>query len=160
MSVYFITARDVDLVKIGCAYDPVARFNHLRTSSPIDLALEGAISGGFEKERELHARYAKWRVRGEWFTITPSIEREIDASTMPTKFTWAAVRLWLKNLATQSEAIEPQMAAEGREERVREACERVQQDLTAKARRAGMTQLQRLEADGAIHFPFRAREDA
>lgn len=156
MSVYFITARDVDLVKIGCAYDPVARFNHLRTSSPIDLALEGAIAGGFEKERELHERYAKWRVRGEWFTITPSIEREIDASTRPAKFTWAAVRVWIKMLADEEEAQRPNPPVPPHLAMPPHTQERMEES----ARRSRLTTLQRLEADGAIHFPFRAKEDA
>lgn len=155
MSVYFITARDVDLVKIGCAFNPVARFNHLRTSSPIELALEGAIAGGFEKERELHERYAKWRVRGEWFTITPSIEDEIEASTRPEKYTWAAVRLWLAKLEKEDEAQAAVPSAERQETE-----KRIQDAFVAAAQRKGMTQLQRLEADGIIHFPFRAKESA
>jgi hypothetical protein len=62
VSVYFITAREVDRVKIGYAHNPVARYRHLQVSSPVKLALEGAIPGGFEKERELHRRYARVRV--------------------------------------------------------------------------------------------------
>jgi hypothetical protein len=157
VSVYFITARDVDLVKIGCAFNPVARFNHLRTSSPIALALEGAIPGSYEKERELHERYAKWRVRGEWFTITPSIEAEIDASTRPEKYTWASVRVWLKMLEREDQvrvqAAVPVVLRQEVEKRIQDA-------FDATARRKGMTQLQRLEADGVICFPFRAKEPA
>jgi hypothetical protein len=157
MSVYFVSAREVDLVKIGFSFNPVARFHHLRTSSPIELALEGAIPGDFEKERELHARYAKWRVRGEWFTITPSIEDEIEASTRPTKYTWAAVRVWLKTLEKADEAIVQARVPPAAIEMVEK---RIQSELAASAKRKGMTQLERLEAAGVIHFPFRAMEAA
>jgi hypothetical protein len=157
MSVYFVTAREVDLVKIGFSFNPVARFHHLRTSSPIDLVLEGAIPGGFEKERELHARYAKWRVRGEWFTITESIEDEIEASTKPTKYTWAAVRVWLKKLDDADKAI---VQARVPPAVIKMVEKRIQVELNASAHRKSMTQLERLEAAGVIHFPFREREVA
>lgn len=130
MSVYFITCREVDLVKIGCAINPVSRFHHLLTSCPLELALEGAIPGGFEKERELHELYAKWRVRGEWFTITPSIEDAIAASTRPEKYTWASVRLWLKALADQDEEREQRTIPPS----VREAFERDAQEALSTSR--------------------------
>jgi hypothetical protein len=159
VSVYFITAREVDRVKIGYAHNPVARYRHLQVSSPVKLALEGAIPGGFEKERELHRRYARVRVCGEWFTITDSIEDAIEASTKPDKYTWGAVRLWLKKLQDQSEAIEAArpMPASLRA-RQAELEKQFQEAMTRTASRAQMTQLERLEADGIIHFPFRAKE--
>jgi hypothetical protein len=150
MSVYFISARELDLVKIGYAFNPVRRYNHLRTFSPVELTLEGAIPGGYEKERELHRRFALARARGEWFKLTPGLQAEIDASTRPEKFTWAAVRLWLKGLAQEDEAraIVPLAVRQETEKRIQDA-------LVAKARRASMTALQRREAAGDIHFPFR-----
>lgn len=154
MSVYFITAREVDLVKIGCAVCPVARFRCLQVASPIELALEGAIPGDFEKERELHARYAKWRVRGEWFSLVPSVEAEIEASTRPEKFTWGAVRKWRNTLSRQSLAMEP-AAPELRQDLERCVEAELREKLNLSALRRGMTEIQRREADGDIHFPFR-----
>lgn len=159
MSVYFITARDVDLVKIGYADNPLRRLRELRTSSPIPLALEGAIPGGREKERELHELYAKLRMRGEWFAITSALEEEIAEASLPSKFTWACVRVWLRKLREADTAeqamrhpVPPEVAAR-EETRFREA-------LAASAHRRSLTPLQRLEADGFIHFPFRQPEPA
>jgi hypothetical protein len=154
VSVYFISARDVDLVKIGCAFDPVRRFNHLRTASPIELTLEGAIPGGYAKEHELHERFAKQRVRGEWFMITAEIQTEIDASTRPEKFTWASVRKWVEALARQTgpeamvHRVVPIKATIDREQRAFDK-------QLAKALGRRSTHLEKLEAAGEIHFPFR-----
>lgn len=162
MSVYFITARELDMVKIGYAYNPIARYNHLRVASPAELTLEGAIPGGFDKEHELHVRYAKWRVRGEWFTLVPSIQSEIDASSKPAKFTWAAVRVWLRELEEKSEALrhDSDMLIERRRVLIEEHEKRVIEDMKRTAERSRMTELERLEAAGVIHFPFRAKVPA
>ena len=157
MSVYFVSARELDLVKIGYAYNPVARWRHLRTSSPIELTLEGAIPGGFTEERGLHKRFALARVRGEWFKLTPQLQAEIDASTRPEKYTWASVRLWLKGLVDADEAIERKAASTAVTAMVEE---RLRSELTRSARRSRMTDLERREVDGEIHFPFRAKESA
>ena len=152
MSVYFVSARDLDMVKIGYARNPVLRFKHLRTFSPVKLTLEGAIPGGFEKERELHRRFAPSRAHGEWFRLTSDLQSQIDDSTRPNEFTWAAMRKWLKTLALADEAIErkvvPPIVVAMVEERLQSA-------LNGSARRKALTMIQRREADGDIHFPFR-----
>jgi hypothetical protein len=123
MSVYFISARELDMVKIGYAFDPIARLRHLQTACPIQLTLEGAIPGGFDKEQELHGRYVRARVRGEWFKLTPSIEAEISLSTKPKEFTWAAVRVWRKGLEQKTSAEEYQRAEALHREREKLLCE-------------------------------------
>lgn len=152
MSVYFISARELDLVKIGYAFDPVHRYKHLRIFSPVELTLEGAIPGGRDKERELHRQFALARVRGEWFKLTPGLQAEIDASTRPEKFTWAAVRVWRAKLAKEDEARERKAIPPAVVER---AQKRIHDELNASARRRRMTELQRREVDGDIYFPFR-----
>jgi hypothetical protein len=157
VSVYFVSARELDIVKIGYAFDPVRRYNYLRICCPVELTLEGAIPGGYDKERELHKQFALARVRGEWFKLTPALQTEIDASTRPERYTWASVRLWLRTLEEQDEAL----AREATPPAVREETDRViQSALDASAHRSSLTQLQRLEAAGIIHFPFRVKEDA
>lgn len=153
MSVYFVSARELDLVKIGYAFCPVRRFNHLRIFSPVELTLEGAIPGGFEKERELHRRFALARVRGEWFKLTPGLQAEIDASTRPEKFTWAAVRVWRNKLIEGDVAREPRAVPPAVLQKIDR---RIAESLSASAKRGRMTELQRREAEGDIHFPFRA----
>jgi hypothetical protein len=155
VSVYFIGARDLDFVKIGYASNPVRRWRHLQTFCPVELTLEGAIPGGFGKERELHRKFALARTRGEWFRLTPGIQAEIDASTKPDKFTWGAVRLWLKTLAAADEALEQQTVSL---EAVARFEERLQSELVESAKRRLLPELKRREAAGDIHFPFRAKE--
>jgi hypothetical protein len=132
-----------------------ARFNHLRTSCPLELALEGAIPGGFEKERELHGRYAKWRVRGEWFQIVPSIEAEIDESTIPNEFTWSAVKLWIKRLEEETLAAEPP-----RPRPIHDDVVSVRAVNEAHTYGWGRHDIKKLIAAGDIYFPFRETADA
>jgi hypothetical protein len=155
MTVYFVSARELDLIKIGYAFNPVARYHSLRTASPVELTLEGAIPGGYEKEGELHKRFASDRMRGEWFRLSADLRAEIDASTRPEKFTWASVRLWLKKLAAADEALEqaaipPEVRAEA-DRRIQE----MQEAFDVKARRKLMTEIERRALDGDIIFPFR-----
>lgn len=157
MSVYFISARELDLVKIGYAFNPMHRYRHLRTFSPVELTLEGAIPGGYAKERELHKQFALARVRGEWFKLSPSLQAEIDASTRPEKFTWTAVRQWVKTLSEQSEALEPKTAPP---EVIARVEQQMRESLALSAHRRSLTVLQRREFDGDIHFPFREMESA
>jgi hypothetical protein len=155
VSVYFVSARELDLVKIGYARNPVRRYNHLRIFSPVELTLEGAIPGGYDKEREMHKRFALARVRGEWFKLTPALQAEIDDSTRPEKFTWASVRVWLKTLEQEDRArtfVPPAVR--------QETDRRIQDALAVSAHRSSMTHLQRREAAGDICFPFRAKEPA
>lgn len=158
MSVYFITSRDLDMVKIGWANNPMWRLKTLQTACPLPLTLEGAIPGGARKEAQLHKKFARARVRGEWFRLTPELRNEIKKSSKPEKFSKAAVRHWLKRLEELSEAAEP--ANEFREQRVREIEEQAAAQMSERTRRKGLTELQRREEDGDIHFPFRALEDA
>jgi hypothetical protein len=161
MAVYFITAREVDRVKIGYAFNPVARYRHLQVASPVRLALEGAIAGGFDEEKELHRRYAKFRVHGEWFDLNDAIQDAIEASTRPEGYTWAKVRLWLKKLEAESAAIEAARPTPEALQKLRGELEAEFQERMAKtAQRSRMTELERLEADGVIHFPFRETEAA
>lgn len=83
MSVYFITAREVGMVKIGCAYEPARRMAHMQTMSPCELALEAIFPGAYQEEKELHLQFASQRVRGEWFRITPEIEAVIASAPPP-----------------------------------------------------------------------------
>lgn len=157
MSVYFISARELDLVKIGYAYNPLHRYKHLRTFSPVALTLEGAIPGGYAKERELHGRFALARIHGEWFKLTPSLQAEIDASSRPEKFTHVGVRVWLNSLSEADRELERQaIPAEVVARREREFQER----LAESARLAKMNPLERLVDAGDIHFPFRTRAAA
>lgn len=157
MSVYFVSARDLDMIKIGYAFNPVHRYKTLRIFSPVPLTLEGAIPGGYDKERELHKKFALARSHGEWFRMCPGIQAEIDASSRPEKFTWAHVRRWLKTLAEADEGLERR---EPPPEVVSRIMAQTKESLDRRAARARMSEIERLEADGHIYFPFRELQAA
>jgi hypothetical protein len=85
VSVYFITAREVGMVKIGCAYEPHRRMTFMQTACPVGLALEAILPGAYAEEKRHHEMFAEHRVRGEWFKITPEIEALIAANQAPDK---------------------------------------------------------------------------
>lgn len=67
MSVYFIGAPEVGLVKIGYAEQPKGRLGKAQVDSPTRLILLAVIDGSVTEERQLHSRFADLRARGEWF---------------------------------------------------------------------------------------------
>lgn len=75
---YFVGAQQVGLVKIGYAKDVEMRVNHLQVNTPVEVRLLATAEGGLWREREYHIRFAADRVRGEWFKLTPEIEKEIE----------------------------------------------------------------------------------
>jgi hypothetical protein len=157
MSVYFISARELDMVKIGYSFNPIHRFRHLRTLCPVELTLEGAIPGDRSKEAELHRRFKLARVRGEWFKLTPDLRREIKRSSRPEAFTPSAIRRWIKKLTDADEELERKAPPP---EIIAQINGRLQKALEESARRKRMTEIERLAEDGHIYFPFRETEDA
>lgn len=66
--VYFLKAKSLGLIKIGFSGNVAKRVSSLQTSSPDDLLLMKIIKGGQKVEATLHQKFAKLRVRGEWFS--------------------------------------------------------------------------------------------
>jgi len=83
--VYFI--KGGDYIKIGKADNPGARFAQLQLGGvimpegvrPSDIKLVGIERGGFEREIELHHKFAETRVAGEWFHASGSLVAYIQA---------------------------------------------------------------------------------
>lgn len=63
--VYF--ARSGNKVKIGVATKVNGRISTIQSGSPAKIELLACIPGGPQMERKMHARFAKLRIRGEWF---------------------------------------------------------------------------------------------
>jgi hypothetical protein len=57
------------LTKIGKAKHPKSRLEQLQTGQPATLSLLWTCSGFYEGK--LHRRFRGYRVRGEWFDLTP-----------------------------------------------------------------------------------------
>lgn len=64
-SVYFVSAGG--MIKIGVSGNPDRRISELGRSSPLPLTTLAIITGGRNKEKALHKRFAKYRKHGEWF---------------------------------------------------------------------------------------------
>jgi hypothetical protein len=76
-SLYFIRVIDGP-VKIGRSVDAVRRLQHLQSACPYELTLMGTLPGDGEGECNWHNRYAKHRLRGEWFALIPRLRADIN----------------------------------------------------------------------------------
>jgi hypothetical protein len=67
-------------VKIGFSTDFRRRWGELQEGLPRALDIYLVIPGGsFQTERELHARFARYRLRGEWFLFAGELAEWIEA---------------------------------------------------------------------------------
>jgi hypothetical protein len=80
VSVYFITCRTANAVKIGSSGDPHLRVREIQIGCPGKVRLEAILPGSIAEEKALHRRFADHRTQGEWFNITPVIEAMIAAN--------------------------------------------------------------------------------
>lgn len=79
MAVYFIKDESTGFVKIGYSDKPNNRLKSLQTSSANKLTLVKTVEGDRTLEFALHEKFAKHKVRGEWFSL-PSIDEAIAAT--------------------------------------------------------------------------------
>lgn len=74
--IYFIASATGE-IKIGRAVSPERRLITLQAGNPFELRLLAISPGGVIEEQEYHRRFAAHRIRGEWFSGSPSIMEEI-----------------------------------------------------------------------------------
>ncbi len=74
--VYFI--QDDLQVKIGHSVNPRARLRELQCATHRVLKLLATCKGGQQRERLLHKKFAKHRLKGEWFKLSPQIAGYIE----------------------------------------------------------------------------------
>lgn len=81
--IYFIGCQENKTVKIGKSSNSalVSRLRKLQVASSGNLRILGIIKGGAIDERELHSRFKKYHIRGEWFSLSDSISGFIDSHT-------------------------------------------------------------------------------
>lgn len=79
MSVYYVHAPDLGLVKIGVAVDPRSRFHQLQSNSPSRLVLLAFEDGGADLEAARHRQFAPLRKRGEWFAYEGDLAVHVAA---------------------------------------------------------------------------------
>jgi len=74
--IYF--ARADNSVKIGFSRYVPTRMRTIKGSNHSELKLMAVIPGGRTREKRLHERFAKDRIRGEWFELTPELNSFIS----------------------------------------------------------------------------------
>lgn len=83
-TVYFVEmrvdGRGAGPIKIGIADDVAARLGTLQTASPYEVRLLLELGGGKRREEELHDRFRKDHLRGEWFRASAEIAAFITDS--------------------------------------------------------------------------------
>jgi hypothetical protein len=157
VSVYFVTCREANAVKIGSSLEPHARLSEIQWGCPLLLKLEAVLPGGYEEEFAFHARFSDVRLRGEWFTINEMIEAIIavhPAPDLPPDHDRVALAQSNKLGHDVSELRYKRSSALPR--RVREAMPK-KPTPAFEARHLTREQRGRL-ASGDIYFPFRTKE--
>lgn len=71
--VYFVQRGDDGPIKIGLAKNVARRVAGLQTSCAERLVTLGFCRGDRDMEREYHARFAEYRISGEWFDAADAV---------------------------------------------------------------------------------------
>jgi hypothetical protein len=159
VSVYFVTCRKANAVKIGSSLDPWSRLKAIQTGCPLPITLEAVLPGNHEEEFAFHRRFEDDRMQGEWFTITEMIEAIIAANPAPADPPDydAIARKQRKRIALdpreQSYADAIEQARKARPSSARKMSQWERAEL-----RESRSALNRRIASGDVHFPFRTKE--
>ncbi|NVD45840.1 GIY-YIG nuclease family protein [Qipengyuania atrilutea] len=82
-AIYYVSAGHEGPIKIGfagCSSGLSERLRGLQTACPYHLVALAAREGSVFDEGQLHERFAKSRLRGEWFMRTPQLMKHIEAT--------------------------------------------------------------------------------
>lgn len=77
---YFVRAGDEGPIKIGWTRNLLVRLRTLSVMWPVPLKLLGVIKGNVEAQ--CHARFADFRLGGEWFMPAPSVQEFIRENAL------------------------------------------------------------------------------
>jgi hypothetical protein len=81
MSVYYIAAPSLDLVKIGYAKNPILRRAKIASDCPVEVVLMAVEAGDQSVEADRHARFSDSRRRAEWFQLSGPVADHV--ATLP-----------------------------------------------------------------------------
>lgn len=73
MFVYFIVDESNQLVKIGYSQAPEQRLKQICTANSGKLVLAKVLRGDQKIERKYHKLFARYKIRREWFELSPEI---------------------------------------------------------------------------------------
>jgi hypothetical protein len=65
-------------VKFGWSAKPKLRVSKVRSDTPSAVVLVGYIIGTREQESEIHQLLSPWRVFGEWFSLSDTVQRVVS----------------------------------------------------------------------------------
>lgn len=77
-NVYLIGNLEEKVVKIGKSDCIRLRLNQIQTYCHFELSVLKTTTGLLEKEEDLHKRFKKYNIRGEWFRIEGELEDYIN----------------------------------------------------------------------------------
>lgn len=80
--VYFVQESGTNAIKIGTTRNVKQRISELMLNVPYLLSVLTVIEGNHEVEHALHARFAKHRIRGEWFRPVPELLTYIEEAKL------------------------------------------------------------------------------
>ena len=92
MLTYFIQGVPLSPVKIGRAIDVASRLKSLQTGTPHELRTLLVLDG--DREMEMHDRFARHRIRGEWFHWCDEIRQFIDENLDARPRVWSSVNAY------------------------------------------------------------------
>lgn len=70
---YFILEAQSNSIKIGVSKDVEKRLSQLQTSNAFPLLLIGRMQNRIDLEKNLHEKFKKYRLKGEWFSTNVSL---------------------------------------------------------------------------------------
>lgn len=76
--VYFVQESGMMAIKIGVAKDVDGRVREMAVGTPHLLVVLAVVNGDRRVEQSLHARFARARIRGEWFRPVPELLAYIE----------------------------------------------------------------------------------
>lgn len=79
--IYFLQNGRRKIIKIGFTRDHGGRFTSLQMANPDELKVLATIRGTRLLEAELHKRFAKFNVRGEWFRLDGELAKYVAGLT-------------------------------------------------------------------------------
>jgi Meiotically up-regulated gene 113 len=92
MWTYFIQGVPLSPVKIGRAIDVPSRLKQLQTGTPHELRTLLVLNG--DREMEMHDRFSRHRIRGEWFHWCDEIRNFINENLDARPGVWSAVNAY------------------------------------------------------------------
>jgi len=76
--VYFIQSENGGPIKIGYSNDLVIRIRSLQNYYKQKFKVLAVIPGTYKTEKEIHRKFERYRIKGEWFKDVPRVLEKID----------------------------------------------------------------------------------